>query len=49
MFRVRTTAFTLFGHAEVAMPDGKSVIVTYLRAPGDCDHLFQLIATRRSN
>jgi hypothetical protein len=20
-----------------------------LRAPGDCDHLFQLIATRRSN
>ncbi len=21
----------------------------YLRAPGDCDHLFQLIATRRSD
>jgi hypothetical protein len=20
-----------------------------VRAPGDCDHLFQLIATRRSN
>jgi hypothetical protein len=29
MFRVRTTAFTLFGHAEVAMPDGKSAFVTY--------------------
>jgi hypothetical protein len=23
--------------------------VYWMRAPGDCDHLFQLIATRRSN
>lgn len=36
MFRVRTTAFTLTGQAEVAMPDGTLASISYRLAADKC-------------
>ena len=39
----------LSGYPGVAVGKNFFEIARCLRAPGDCDHLFQLIATRRSD